>query len=69
MLSQAYKARSYETAKKTLKALVSWLDSNGEPDHLTSLHGHEGFQVPRPGSSWRERSPLGRAREPGWCQP
>jgi putative transposase len=37
MLSQAYKARSYETAKKTLKALVSWLENNGEPDAAASL--------------------------------
>jgi len=37
MLSQAYKARSYDTAKKTLKALLSWLQNNDEPDAAASL--------------------------------
>ena len=37
VLTDAYKSRSYETAKKQLKALVSWLESNGEDDAAASL--------------------------------
>jgi len=37
MLTQAYRARSYDTAKKTLKTLISWLENNGEPDAAASL--------------------------------
>lgn len=37
MMTDAYKSRSYETAKKQLKALVSWLENNGEDDAAASL--------------------------------
>lgn len=36
-MTDAYKSRSYETAKKQLKALVSWLENNGEDDAAASL--------------------------------
>jgi transposase-like protein len=37
MMNQAYHARSFQTAKKQLLALVSWLEENGEDDAAASL--------------------------------
>ncbi|HVZ33784.1 MAG TPA: transposase, partial [Polyangiaceae bacterium] len=37
MMTDAYKSRSYDAAKKQLKALVSWLENNGEDDAAASL--------------------------------
>jgi transposase-like protein len=37
VMTDAYKARSYDTAKRQLKGLVSWLENNGEDDAAASL--------------------------------
>lgn len=36
-MSDAYKAKSYDSAKRLLKTLVSWLENNGEDDAAASL--------------------------------
>lgn len=38
-MTDAYRSRSYETAKKQLKALTSWLQSNGEDDAASLREG------------------------------
>src|SRR5262249_31704905 len=42
MMNEAYNARSFQTAKRQLLALVSWLEENGEDDAAASLR--EGLQ-------------------------
>src|SRR5262249_44902014 len=42
MMNEAYNARSFQTAKRQLLALVSWLEENGEDDAASSLR--EGLQ-------------------------